>query len=64
MSVSKAQGLQIQAFAEVSLRQRLIYQICYFTRENQILFVGHISFLKEILVVYYSWENPLFNTGS
>lgn len=43
--MAKAQGLE--AFTEVSLRQRLIYQICYFTKENEILFLGHVSFLKE-----------------
>lgn len=47
--MAKAQGLQIQAFIEVLLRQRLIYHICYFTRDNQILFLGHILVLKKTL---------------
>lgn len=47
--MAKAQGLQIQAFIEVLLRQRLIYHICYFIRDNQILFLGHILVLKKTL---------------
>jgi len=58
--MAKAQGLQIQAFTEVSLRQRLIYQICYFTKENLIHFVWHISFPKENLAVILQLGKSIF----
>lgn len=62
--MAKAQGLQIQAFTEVLLRQRLVHNICYFTRDNQIFFVWHISVLKQNLSDIQYLGKTLFNTDS